>query len=198
MMKEGHYSCIVSDPPWHFKVRSPKGEGRSASQHYGVASLDDLKSIPVASWAAPDCALIMWAIDPMLPQALELMSAWDFTFRTVCFYWVKTNRDGTPFTGMGFWTRACPEQALLGTRGHPKRLHKDVRRLIMAPRREHSRKPDEVISRIERLLPGPYLEMFARERRPGWDAFGNECDKFAPITPPVITFEKDFDEQSHY
>lgn len=168
----------MADPPWHFRVRSPKGEGRSASRHYGVMSLSDLKNIPVSSWVADDSVLILWAIDPMLPQALELMEAWKFKYKTVAFYWVKTNVDGTPFTGMGYWTRACPEQALLGTRGNPKRLSKSVRRLITAPRREHSRKPDEVIDRIEQLVDGPYLELFARTTRPGWDAWGNEVGKF--------------------
>jgi len=82
---------------------------------------------------------------------------------------------------MGYWTRANPEQCLLATRGHPKRIGRDVRRWIDAPRREHSRKPDEIYERIERLVDGPYLEMFARQTRDGWDAWGNETDKFGHI-----------------
>ena len=82
------------------------------------------------------------------------------------------------FTGLGYWTRANPEMCLLGTRGSPKRLAKDVRRLVVTPRREHSRKPDEVYDRIERLAAGPYLEVFAREGRPGWDAWGNQAGLF--------------------
>jgi len=173
------YGAILADPPWHFAVRSPKGEGRSASQHYGTMSLAEIEALPVASWAAPDCALFLWAIDPMLPHAMRVMQTWGFTFKTVGFTWAKTNAGGGYFCGMGFWTRANAEMCLLGTRGSPKRQAKDVRRLIVAPRREHSRKPDEAASGVMRLVSGPYLEMFARERRPGWDAWGLETDKFA-------------------
>lgn len=173
-----HYGAILADPPWNFKVRSPKGEGRSASQHYSVMTLDDIKALPVADMAAADACLFLWATDPMLPQALEVMASWGFSYRTVGFHWAKTNRDGSFFTGMGFWTRACPEICLLGTRGHPKRVSKSVRRLIVAPRREHSRKPAEIKERIEKLVPGPYGELFSREHRSGWDAFGDEIGKF--------------------
>lgn len=173
------YGCVLSDPPWHFSIRSPKGGARSASTHYDTMTLADIKALPVADWCARDAVLLLWAIDPMIPQALDVMRAWGFTFKTVGFYWTKTNRDGSPFTGMGFWSRANPETCLLGTRGKPKRIAKDVRRLIVAPRREHSRKPEEVYSRTERLCAGPYLDMFSRQARPGWAQFGNEADKFA-------------------
>lgn len=179
MPLDNRYQAIVCDPPWHYATRSPKGDGRSARKHYGTMSLDELKQLPVSQWAAPNCVLFMWACDPLLPQALELIDAWGFSFSTVGFYWVKENKKSPGlFTGLGYWTRACPEQCLLATRGRPKRKAKDVRRVIMSPRREHSRKPDEVIERIERLVDGPYLEMFARQTRPGWDAFGNETDKY--------------------
>jgi MT-A70 len=115
----GRYGVILADPPWHFAVRSPRGEGRSASQHYSTMSLDQIRLMPVASWAAPDCCLFLWCIDPMLPQALDTMAEWGFTFKTVAFHWTKTNADGSPFCGMGFWTRANPELCLLGTRGSP-------------------------------------------------------------------------------
>jgi N6-adenosine-specific RNA methylase IME4 len=175
----GPYSVIAADPPWAYVVRSPKGEGRSAKQHYNVMTLADIQALPVASWAAKDCTLFMWAIDPMVPQALETMDAWGFQFKTVGLYWVKTNlKSEGYFTGMGYWTRANPEMCLLGIRGHPKRKAKDVRRLIVAPRREHSRKPDEAYDAIERLVSGPYLEMFARQQRKGWDVWGNQTDKF--------------------
>ena len=82
------------------------------------------------------------------------------------------------FVGLGYWTRANVEQCLLATRGSPKRLAKDVRRLIVSPRQEHSRKPDEIYDRIERLAEGPYLELFARNTRPGWNSWGNEVGIF--------------------
>ena len=94
-------------------------------------------------------------------------------------YWVKQNKASEGFfTGLGYWTRANPEQCLLATRGKPGRLAKDVRRLVVAPRREHSRKPDQIRELIERLVQGPYLELFARETKPGWDCWGNQVGIF--------------------
>jgi N6-adenosine-specific RNA methylase IME4 len=129
--------------------------------------------------AAEDCVLFLWVTDPYLEKAMGVINAWGFKYKTVAFTWVKTNKSDEPWTGMGFWTRANPEQCLLATRGHPSRVRNDVAQLIIAPRREHSRKPDEIYHRIERLVAGPYLELFARQRRDGWDATGDEIDKFA-------------------
>jgi len=143
---------------------------------------DALARLPVKDWAADNCVLLMWATDPNMPQAFELIKAWGFEYKTVGFYWVKLNKrvrhPGDFFMGGGYWTRANPEQCLLAVRGEPQRKSKGVRRLISAPVREHSRKPDEVRTRIEKLVDGPYLEMFARERFPGWHAWGNEVGKF--------------------
>jgi len=178
--EQKRYGVIYSDPPWHFKVYDDEtGSDRGAIAHYDTMSFEQIAAIPVTNWAAEDCVLFLWATDPLLPKALELISLWGFEYKTVGFYWAKTNKDEkTFFTGMGYWTRANPEQCLLATRGKPKRLNADVQRLIVAPRREHSRKPDEVRSAIERLVPGPYLEMFARETKPGWDVFGNQTQLF--------------------
>jgi len=140
-------------------------------------SIDAIKALPVGDLAAKDCALFLWATDPMLPQALEVISSWGFQFKTVAFTWAKTNAKSEGFfTGMGYWTRSNPEQCLFATRGRPKRKAKDVRQLIVSPRREHSRKPDEVRDRIQRLLDGPYIELFARYHAPGWEAWGNQVN----------------------
>jgi N6-adenosine-specific RNA methylase IME4 len=124
----------------------------------------------------------MWATDPLLPRALDLIRAWGFEYKTVAFYWVKLNaspRHGADFfTGLGYWTRANPEQCLLATRGKPPRRAKNVRRLVVESRREHSRKPDCVRDRIEQLVDGPYLEIFARETKRGWDCWGNQAALF--------------------
>ena len=176
------YGAIYADPPWYFRNYSAKGTGRAAIAHYDVMDLDALKGLPIKSLAAKDCALFMWATDPMLPQAIELMSAWGFAFKTIAFNWIKLNKNGASkrveddpfFTGLGYWTRANPELCLLGTRGKPKRQSKSVRRLVVSERREHSRKPDEVYDRIEQLVGGPYLELFARERRKNWEAIGDQ------------------------
>lgn len=180
------YRVIYADPPWTFATYSAKGKGRSAEAHYDTMSLAEIEALPVASWAAPDAVLLMWATDPLLDRALAVIRGWGFAYKTVGFYWAKLNkgRDGLVFgerdffTGMGFWTRANPEPCLLATRGHPKRKSGAVRRLVISPRREHSRKPDEVHERIEQLCDGPYLEMFGRRSRPGWDSWGLQSGLF--------------------
>ena len=179
-----HYRVIYADPPWTFSTYSRKGKGRSAEAYYDCMSLADIKTLPVASWAADDCVLLLWATDPLLPAAFDVIEAWGFSYKTVGFYWAKLNKsaprlvydDRSFFTGLGFWTRANPELCLLATRGHPRRQSADVKKLIVSPRREHSRKPDEAYERIEALCEGPYLEMFARGPRPGWDQWGAESD----------------------
>lgn len=197
----GRFAAIYADPPWYFKNYSAKGTGRAAISHYSVMSLDELKTLPIAEHAAKDCALFMWATDPMLPEALDLMRAWGFAYKTVAFNWVKLNKGGvtqrvadTPFfTGLGYWTRANPELCLLGTRGKPKRVSKAVRRLVVSERREHSRKPDEVYERIEQLVEGPYLELFAREARCSWAAIGDQleshAEKYRRCQPSKLTDE---------
>ena len=167
------YAVIYADPPWSFKTYSDKGKGRSSEAWYDCMSLEDIKAFSVIDLAAQDCVLLMWVTDPMLQAGLEVITAWGFRYKTVGFYWVKTP---TTWFGNGYWTRANPEMCLLATRGHPHRISAGVRKLVEAPRREHSRKPDEVYERIEQLLSGPYLELFARVRRPGWDAYGHEVD----------------------
>jgi N6-adenosine-specific RNA methylase IME4 len=161
--------AVLVDAPWHWKARSAAGEGRSACQHYSVMSLDDLKAYPVSDMAAADSWLFLWGVSSMLPEGLEVMRAWNFTFSSTAFVWVKQNKASDGFvTGMGMTTRKGAEICLLGRRGHPVRRARDVRELIVAPPREHSRKPDEQYERIERFCDGPYLELFARQRRPGW------------------------------
>ena len=176
------YSVIYADPPWKFKSWSKKGEGRSAIRHYDVMTLDEIKAVSPVDHAAKDSVLFLWAIDPLLDRAFEVITAWGFTYKTVAFDWAKCSVKGPESNiwpiGGGYWTRANAEKCLLATRGKPKRLNADVRQLIVEPRREHSRKPDRVNGDIERLGAGPYLEMFARHRRPGWDAWGDEVGTF--------------------
>ena len=216
---DGPFGCILADPPWRFATFSAKGRGRcpdgplsakaarnlsrqnSPERHYATMTLDEIKALPVQGSAARDCVLLMWAVDPMLPQAIEVGQAWGFTFKTVGFVWAKerrtTSRRGADMSapdhkrfpmGTGYWTRANPELCLLFTRGKPKRVSAAVRKLLIAPRREHSRKPDEQYERIEQLVDGPYLEMFARTARNGWSAWGNQVGKFDVGLP---LFERD-------
>jgi N6-adenosine-specific RNA methylase IME4 len=193
------YKVIYADPPWSFATYSRKGKGRSSDAHYDCMTLNDIKALPVANWAAPDCVLLMWTTDPLLEKAFDVIRAWGFTYKTVGFYWAKLNKgaprlvydDASFFTGMGFWTRANPEPCLLATRGKPQRLKANVRKLIVSPRREHSRKPDEVHERIEALCAGPYLEMFSRTSRPGWDSWGLQSGLFDRGAVPTRRWRSD-------
>lgn len=172
------FSVIYADPPWEFKVYSGKGKQRSAERHYDTKPLDAIKALPVDALAADDCALMLWAVCPELPGALEIIEAWGFKYKTVGFTWVKQNPSGDGLKwGMGYWTRANVELCLLATRGSPKRQAMDVHQVVMSPVGEHSRKPDEVQKRIERLLPGPYLELYGRRASPGWTVWGNQVSR---------------------
>lgn len=172
---ERKYGVILADPPWLWSTWSDKGRLKTPDAHYPCMTMDDMKALPVGDWAAPDCLLFMWAMDAMLPQALELMDAWGFQFTTVGFYWVKRTVNDKEFLGQGYWTRGNPEQCLLGKIGRPKRKSAAVRRLMTAKRGAHSEKPPETRTRIEELVDGPYLEIFSRHNTPGWDAVGNEA-----------------------
>jgi len=150
-------------------------------------TLEEIRELPVSNLAAQDCALFLWTTDPMLPQAVDLIHKWGFNYKTIAFVWAKLNKNAPPtlwteadfFTGMGYWSRANSELCLLGTRGKPQRNSASVRRLVVAPRREHSRKPDEVAQRIVTLMGDvPRLELFARTTRPGWSVWGDETEKF--------------------
>jgi N6-adenosine-specific RNA methylase IME4 len=178
-------ATILADPPWKFKTRSAAGEGRSANLHYKTEGIEEIMALPVADLAAPDCVLFLWMVDWCPQDALDLIKAWGFEHKTTAFTWAKQNQSGEGwFMGQGYWTRANPEDCWLATRGHPKRHHADVRQLITAPVSAHSRKPDEVHDRIERLVDGPYLELYARRERPGWMTWGNELEfKLPPHDP---------------
>lgn len=195
-LPQHHYRCILADPPWHFLARTALQVGnwtsrRDAEKHYRVMGVDDIAAMPVKELAAKDAHLFMWTTGPCLRQSFEVMEAWGFRYSAVAFTWVKLKRSFNPsqlrfvptadcdlHVGLGLTTRKNAEFCLLGRRGNAKRNAKDVREIIMEPVREHSRKPDAVHARIERYADGPYLELFARQRRPGWDSWGNEVDKF--------------------
>lgn len=184
----------TDDEPFGGAAVSPMSN--DPARHYETMTLEQIAAIPVQTVAADDCMLLMWVVDSMIPEALEVGRAWGFDYKTVGFYWAKQRRDGSSRArpddletgrafpmGTGYWTRGNPEQCLLFTRGKPKRLSAGVRKLIMAPRREHSRKPDEFFDRTQRLVAGPYLELFARQERPVWTVWGNQTERFnEPLT----------------
>ena len=138
-------------------------------------SVDDICNIDVNRVADDNSVLLMWVTDPYLLDAFKVMESWGFNYKTVGFTWVKTNKSKGYFTGMGYWTRSNPEMCLLGTKGKPKRLDMSVKQLVVSQRREHSRKPDRIRNDIVKLCGDlPRIELFARQRFEGWDAWGNE------------------------
>ena len=188
------YSIILADPPWEYRVWSKKGAGRSAESHYPTMKLADICALPVADIADKDCALFLWVTFPLLPDAFKVIEAWGMTYRSVAFTWVKTCRKSDGWhIGMGHYTRANAEICLLAAKGSPKRVSKGIRQLIVSPVEEHSKKPDEARCRIVQLFGDiPRIELFARRRADGWDAWGNE------VEPDIILKgERFFAENEH-
>jgi len=164
------YQVIYADPPWKHQE-----DGRPI--HYERLNINDLKKIPVKKITDKDCILFLWACFPLLNEALELMEAWKFKYKTVAFTWVKKNKHcNTPFIGMGKWTRANAEICLLGIKGNPKRYANNVSQVIISPIGNHSKKPLEVKTRIDTLCGDvKKIELFARNRvGDDWDYYGDE------------------------
>jgi N6-adenosine-specific RNA methylase IME4 len=178
-LKLHQYGAILADPPIPFKTWSRKGEGRSPQSQYECMLPEAIAALPVADLAAPDCFLFSWVPLRSIDLVKPLMRAWGFTYSSDAFVWIKTNRTRPGLAwGTGYGTRKNAEICWFG-RGKPKRLSAAVHEVIMSPRRpEHSRKPDEIYGLIEQLCAGPYVELFARQRWPGWDSWGLEVDKF--------------------
>jgi N6-adenosine-specific RNA methylase IME4 len=171
--------AILADPGIAFRTYSAKGEGRSPQRHYRCDPIEELAKLPVSDFAAPDCFLFLWIPPRSVYLTKPLMEAWGFKFSGKAFCWVKQNKRGPGwFMGNGYGTRHNTEDCWLGRRGKPQRKSMGVRELIVAPIRGHSRKPDEIYERIEALCDRPYLELFARQQRPGWVCVGNESAKF--------------------
>jgi N6-adenosine-specific RNA methylase IME4 len=170
-LPDGPFDLIYADPGWRWQPWSwATGAGRSAERHYRTDPLESIKALPIP--AAKDCALALWSISAMLPQALELMAAWGFQYRTQAV-WVK------PSIGLGYWWRQQHELLLLGIRGRMRAPPPGARlpSVIYAPRRQHSEKPDAVAHMLEVMFPAARkLELFARKRRPGWTSWGDELE----------------------
>jgi N6-adenosine-specific RNA methylase IME4 len=184
------YNIIYADPPWNFVTFSLKGkEHKSAELHYNTMSIKDISNLPVEDIAADNCVLFLWVTNPMLTHGLDIIEDWGFIYKTVGFSWYKKNKVADSFFwGLGYWTRANVELCLLATKGKPTRISKGVHQVIndedlwdteqIATKiRQHSQKPDEVRERIVQLCGDlPRVELFARDRFPGWDAWGNEIE----------------------
>jgi N6-adenosine-specific RNA methylase IME4 len=175
------YNIIYADPPWKYDDKSLNRGG--AERHYKTVENKKLCDIDVNAFCEDDCILFMWATFPKIQEALDLIKAWGFTYKTNAFTWVKKNKVADSlFWGMGRWTRSNAEVCLLAVRGRPKRVDMGVHSVIEAKIMKHSKKPDETRDRIVRLCGDlPRLEMFARESAAGWDVWGNEVECTADI-----------------
>lgn len=177
-LEPGSYRLIMADPAWSFENWSVKGEKKNAKAKYRCMPLDDIKRLPVRLLAAPDCVLWLWATNPMLDQAFEVIRAWGFTYKTGGS-WEKMTKNGKQSFGPGYILRTSNEPYLIATVGKPK-TSKRVRTSFRGYVRGHSRKPLEGYRHAEELMlhQGPMLELFSRETQPGWDVWGDEVGKF--------------------
>ena len=182
----GDFSTILIDPPWRFDNRT----GKVAPEHrrlrrYRTMSMDEIAAMPVAAHARTPSHLYLWCPNALLPDGLKIMEAWGFTYKTN-LVWYKVRKDGGPDgRGVGFYFRNVTELLLFGIKGSLRTLPPGRRQinLLQTRKQEHSRKPAEIYSIIEQCSPGPYLELFARERVPGWTCWGDEVDTYQDTRP---------------
>lgn len=173
------YNIIYADPPWSYNDSGCSG---AAAKHYQTMKFEELKELPVntaGGIGADDCVLFMWATYPKMQEALDLIKAWGFTYKSIAFQWVKENRSGSGyFFGLGRWTRGNTEPCLLAIKGKPRRVSAGVSQLVFSPVRRHSQKPDVVRDKIIELMGDlPRIELFARSGAEGWDCWGNEIKR---------------------
>lgn len=175
--RTGAYRTILADPPWPYeqKLKGARGE-----LPYESMTEAEILGLPVGEAAAPDCLLLLWTTNSHLPLALRCVERWGFTYRVVQT-WGKVNAEGRTQIGLGYWLRGATEHLIVASKGHPRERFtgphggtgKAWSTLLLAPRREHSQKPDEVYAMAEDIGSGPRLELFARYHRGGWDTWGN-------------------------
>lgn len=179
-LPDNKFKIIYADPPWSYNQRwSLKHHktrfGGGACNYYKLMTTDQICNLNVSDIADDNCVLFLWVTFPRLQESFRVMEAWGFTYKTVGFTWIKTNKnDGRPFFGVGFYTKSNAEVCLLGTKGKMKPISNSVSSAIISPRQEHSRKPDEVRDRIVQLYGDvPRIELFARQKTKGWEVWGN-------------------------
>lgn len=171
------YDVLVVDPPWRFRTWSETNQAKSASRHYDLMTIEQIKSLPIRMLAKPDALLLLWGTGAMTPQALDVMKAWGFTYKSH-MVWRKTTPSGKVRMGTGYWARSMHEPVFIGSIGKPRKITA-FPSLFDGIAREHSRKPDEFYDIVMRHAPGKRrCDIFSRETREGWEAWGNETGKF--------------------
>lgn len=168
------FKVLYADCPWQY--RDNKGNLPAlGGKTYPTMSLEEIKTLPIPNISDKDCILFLWVTMPLLQEGLDVMQAWGFTYTTCAFVWVKLNPLGEGiYSGLGHWVNGNAELCLLGKKGRPQRIAKNIKQIVFAPRGRHSVKPDEVRDRIVQLMGDlPRIELFAREVTEGWVAIGN-------------------------
>jgi N6-adenosine-specific RNA methylase IME4 len=178
----GKFSTILIDPPWRFQNRTGKVAPEHRRLHrYPTMSFEQIAGLPVEKYSTEKSHLYMWCPNALLPEALGIMKAWGFMYKTN-LVWYKVRKDGGPDgRGVGFYFRNVTELLLFGTRGSMRTLAPGRRQvnILLSRKEEHSRKPQGFYQLIEECSPGPYLELFARERAPGWRQWGDQVDSYS-------------------
>lgn len=168
------YDIIYADPPWSY--RNMGNIQATANSHYKTMTLEDLKKLPVNKLASENSILFMWATFPKMDEALDLIKAWGFEYKTVGFTWVKKNKRGGNFFGVGWYTKSNAEVCLIGVKGKAPKVSNSVSSIIESIREEHSKKPDIIREKIIEFSGNiPRIELFARQQVGGWDCWGDEC-----------------------
>ena len=174
---EKKYDIIYADPPWAYHD-TLGGNAKMGAMPYPTMTNEAICAMPIGNKIAKkDSILFMWATMPKLQEALDVIKAWGFKYKTCAFCWVKQNpKSGGIYAGLGRWVQGNAELCLLATKGHPHRISKSVKQIVMAPRGRHSAKPSEVRDRIVQLMgeDTERIELFARDYADGWDCWGNE------------------------
>lgn len=172
------YNIIYADPPWKYNSRANhKTRFRGgACGHYDLMSMKEIEELPVPELASENCALLLWTTFPYLDEQIKLFEKGGFKYKTLGFSWIKTNaKNGKPFFGVGYYAKSNCECCLLGVKGKMKPVSNKISSCVISPRREHSRKPDEIRKLIVELFGDiPRIELFARQHADGWDCWGNE------------------------
>lgn len=176
------YQIIYADPPWSYNDKmSSKSTGdfrfKGASSCYKTENLEWIKSLPVSAISDNNCLLFMWATNPLLPEAIDVLRAWGFSYITVAFVWVKQTINQITVSNLGRWTMGGAEICLLARKGSPKRICKNIRQVDYSVRGRHSEKPKAIRDKIVKLMGDvPRIELFARQKTEGWDVWGNEVE----------------------
>ena len=177
---EKKYKIIYADPPWDYSGRklNTATNGKELNDHYPTMSISEICKLPIKKLADKNCLLFMWVTYPHLEKSFEVIEAWGFKYSTVAFEWLKMTTTGKNVCFMGSWTCGGGiELCLLAHKGSVPRIAKNIRKMIIAQRREHSRKPGEAKERIVQLVGDlQRIELFAREKTEGWDVWGNEVE----------------------